>query len=150
MHQIVQRRPADAQQLRRLAQLPLTRASTRDDRVLLGLVAHLAQVEHGAIGVALRARPTSAAPIFGAVGHDHRALDARSPARARCPATACASIASSASGSSVIAPRRCSAAKRRTKLCASSAASPLRARSGGIVDDDLGQPVVEVLAELAR
>ena len=65
------------------------------------------------------------------------------------PGHGCASMASIASGSSVIAPRRCSAANLRTKPCASSAASPLPIAQRRDLDDDLGQPVVEVFAELA-
>ena len=65
------------------------------------------------------------------------------------PGHACASIASIASGSSVIAPRRCSAAKRRTNAVREQRRIALARAQRRNLDDDLGQPVVEILAKLA-
>ena len=149
MHEVVQRRPAHAEHLRRLDDVAVHAAEHRDDRALLGLVAHLAQVERGEIVVgAFAAKPRSAAVIWLPSAMITARLMQFSSSRT-LPGHACASIAAIASERSVI---------ERAALLGGEALHEgvrqqrrvARARAQRRdVDDDLRQAVVEVLAEAA-
>src|SRR5437899_11086746 len=54
IHQIVQRGPAYAQELRGLAEIAVDACQNAHDGVLFGFIAHLPQIEHRAIALARR------------------------------------------------------------------------------------------------
>src|SRR5262245_1115233 len=74
VQQIVERRPANPEQLRGAAQVPVHTPEHADHRLLLGVVAHLPQVQ-GPFRLR-RGKPDVGGADDRGLGHDHRALGA--------------------------------------------------------------------------
>ena len=148
MHEIVQRRTADAQQFGRLAQIAVDAAQHAQDGVLFGFVADLPQVERGLLRRPPRMLPMSAAVIIEPSAMITARLITFSSSRT-LPGHGCASIASSASGEQRHRAAALLGGESPHERVREQRGVALAVAQRRNLDDDLGQPVVQVLAELA-